>query len=189
MRTRPILLILLAAAGCGEPPRQPRGQSTPAPTPAPIAAPTSAQARADALIEDLRQREAAQAKRDRETPPAAPPALPTVLSAARPTPPEPASPVAAPPTPVAPTPATANASSSPARDATWWQQQRRSLQQVLDDASAQLAEAEKLNFKYGYNDAQAEYKKRAAAVAAARQAIDKLHDDARRAGVPPSWLR
>jgi hypothetical protein len=60
---------------------------------------------------------------------------------------------------------------------------------VLDAALVQLAEAEKNNLKYGYNDAQALYRKQVDAVAAARLAIDKLHDDARRAGVPPGWLR
>jgi hypothetical protein len=65
----------------------------------------------------------------------------------------------------------------------------QSLQVTLAEEVATLAEAEKLNFKYGYNDAQAEYKKRLAAVASARLAIDRLHDDARRARVPPAWLR
>ena len=40
------------------------------------------------------------------------------------------------------------------------------------------------------NDAQAEYKERAAAVAtAARRATERLRDEARRADVPPGWLR
>ena len=65
----------------------------------------------------------------------------------------------------------------------------QSLQQALAAASAKLAEAEKENYKYGYNDLQAEYKKRVAAVAEARLAVERLHDDARRARVPPSWLR
>ena len=65
----------------------------------------------------------------------------------------------------------------------------QSLQAALDKELARLAEAEKLNFKYGYNDAQAEYKRRAAAVATARQALDRLRDEARRSGIPPGWLR
>ena len=63
----------------------------------------------------------------------------------------------------------------------------RSLQLALDAELAKMADAEKL--KYGYNDAQAIYKKQLAAVADARLAIERLHDDARRAGVPPAWLR
>ena len=65
----------------------------------------------------------------------------------------------------------------------------RSLQQALDAALVKLAEAEKENYKYGYDDLQAEYKRRVAAVAEARRAIERLHDDARRARVPPAWLR
>lgn len=65
----------------------------------------------------------------------------------------------------------------------------RTRQLALDGALAKLAEAEKENYKYGYNDLQAEYKKRVAAVADARQAVERLHDDARRARVPPAWLR
>lgn len=77
----------------------------------------------------------------------------------------------------------------PERNEIWWKSEMQSRQVKLDAALATLAEAEKANFKYGYNDAQAEYKKRAAAVANARQAIERLRDEARRAGVPPGWLR
>ena len=63
----------------------------------------------------------------------------------------------------------------------------QSLQLTLDQELKKLADLE--GFKYGYNDGQAAYKKQVAAVAAARLAIDRLHDEARRAGVPPGWLR
>jgi hypothetical protein len=186
---RPILLILVTAAACSEPPVRPETQ-TPAAAPVPIAeqAPTTnAIARADALLNDLKQKEIAQAKLDRERPA---PANPIPASRLIP----PASTVAATSPSVTDAPAartvTANeAAAAPAHDEAWWKQQRQSLQQTLDAALAQLAEAEKRNFKYAYNDLQAEYKKRVAAVAEARLAIDRLHDDARRAGVPPSWLR
>ena len=71
----------------------------------------------------------------------------------------------------------------------WWKQEMRRLQASLDRELAKLAEAEKGNWKYSYNDLQAMYKARVAAVADARLAIERLHDDARRAGVPPGWLR
>ena len=61
------------------------------------------------------------------------------------------------------------------------------LQLALNDEQIKLAAAE--NLKYGYNDAQAAYKKQLEAVANARAAIEKLRDEARRAGVPPGWLR
>ena len=57
----------------------------------------------------------------------------------------------------------------------------QSLQLALAGELAKLAEAEKENYRYGYDDLQAEYKKRVAAVANARLAIERLHDDARRA--------
>jgi len=163
-------------------------QTTQAAASAPLAeqAPESeAAARADALVEDLKRREAAQAKFDRENPlPLAPPVTASSPSSS-PTPPATAAVVTSAPAeaPAAP------AAVAPAHDEVWWREQRQSLQRVLDAALVQLAEAEKNNLKYGYNDAQALYKKQIAAVAAARQAIDQLHDDARRAGVPPSWLR
>lgn len=65
----------------------------------------------------------------------------------------------------------------------------QSLELALNEQEIKLAAAERANLKYGYNDAQAEYKKTVAAVQNARAAIDRLRDEARRAGVPPSWLR
>jgi hypothetical protein len=149
------------------------------------------------LVEDLKRRQAAQAKYEGAArPPAAlPPAQvsqPVAPPAARPAKAPPATPPAtSTPRDSSPTPpgTYAGAMGAPTRDESWWKQQMKSLQAVLDDASARLAEAEKLNFKYGYNDAQVEYKKRAAAVEQARQAVDRLRDEARRAGVPPAWLR
>ena len=65
----------------------------------------------------------------------------------------------------------------------------QSLELALNGELIKLAAMEKANLKYGYEDAQAQYKKQAAAVANARQAIEQLRDEARRAGVPPGWLR
>ena len=172
---RPILLMLVAAAACSEPPAQPQTQTTPAAAGAPVAeqAPKSdAIVRADALLEDLKRREAAQAKFEREKAATAALASPAVTD-----------------TPAAhPAPASPEAA-APARDAAWWKQQMQSLQLVLAGELAKLAVAEKENYQYGYNDLQAEYKRRVAAVAEARRAIERLHDDARRARVPPGWLR
>jgi hypothetical protein len=146
------------------------------------------------LLEDFRRREAAQAKFDRENPPPKFVPIPrSMVAAAR----------AASAAAAADTSSNASDTSAPAPDApaatptpagetrgeNWWKHEMQSLQTALDQATASLAEAEKLNLKYGYNDAQAEYKKRAAAVASARQAVDRLRDEARRAGVPPGWLR
>jgi hypothetical protein len=191
--TRPILLVFVTAAACSEPPAQPQRQTTPAGAPVAKPAPKSeAIARADALLEDLRRRQAAQAKFDRENPARAAIPIPASLPASRPTPPAAAPTVASPAATDAPAaqPAPGSpAAAAPARDASWWKEQMRTLQLALDEALAKLAEAEKENYKYGYNDLQAEYKRRLAAVADARLAIERLHNDARRARVPPGWLR
>jgi hypothetical protein len=191
---RPILLMLVTAAACSGPPAQHPSQTTPAAAPAPAeqAPKSEAIARADALLEDLGRREAAQAKFDREKP--APAAIPIPASLPGSSPRSPvatvavASPAAMEDQPAHPVPASTEAA-APARDAGWWKQQMQSLQLTLAAGMAKLAEAEKENYKYGYDDLQAEYKKRVAAVANARLAIERLHDDARRARVPPAWLR
>ena len=187
--------VLSLTAACGAPPpAQAPTKTTPAAAPASsgpeIANHSEAAARAEALLEDFKQREAAQAKFDRENPAPRTNPIPISLPDSRPTP-SPAAPAspAATETPAAqPAPAPVAPAAS-GHDEAWWKEQRRSLQAALDDALAKLAEAEKNNLKYGYNDAQALYKKQVGAVAEARLAIDRLHDEARRAGVPPGWLR
>jgi len=185
---RPILLLaMLAALACGKSPAQPQTQTNPAASVVQQAPKSESITRADALLEDFKNREAAQAKFDRDNPArAAVPSLPS-SPASRPAP-SPVS-VASPAATNAPASAANTAGPDPGHDEKWWKDQLRPLQQALDDALKGLAEAEKNNLKYGYNDAQAIYKKQVAAVAAARQAIDQLHDEARRAGVPPAWLR
>lgn len=192
---RPILLALVTVVACSEPPAQPQTHTTPAAALALVAEPppkSEAIARADALLEDLRRRQAAQAKFDREKPAPAAIPIPAALPASRPTPSAATEAVPSPAATETPAaePVRDNApGAAPARDASWWKEQMRSLQLALDAASARLAEAEKENYKYGYEDLQAEYKKRVAAVAEARGAIERLHNDARRAHVPPGWLR
>ena len=191
---RATLLLLVMAAACNSAPPAQLPQSTTSTPPAPAAAAepipkSDAVTRADALLEDFRRREAAQAKFDRENPPpkfvpiprtlvaearkaAAASAPDTSANASDPAPPAPGSPAAA-----------------PARDERWWKRQMQSLQAALDDELVKMAAMEKANLKYGYNDAQALYRKQAAAVESARQAIERLRDEARRTGVPPGWLR
>ena len=183
------VLLFLVPAACSQPTiAQPETQPTPVPSSTAEPAPKSdAIARADALLEDFRRREAAQAKFDRANAAAAAVPIPASLPPSRPT--SPAATVAPPSTAATQAPPATVASAAPARDEMWWKQQMRSLQLTLDEELVKLADAEKANLKFGYNDAQAEYKKRLAAVANARLAIDRLHDDARRASVPPSWLR
>jgi hypothetical protein len=187
-----IVLVLLIAAACSQPPvAQPPTEAAPAP--AAEAPKSEAITRADALLEDFRRREAAQAKYDRENPPPRFVPIPKSLvdaartasaSAAPNT--QPSNADAAVPVPVTPT---VPPDAAPARNEMWWKRQMESLQTALDQELVTLAAMEKMNMKYGYNDAQAMYKKQAAAVANARQAIERLRDEARRAGVPPGWLR
>jgi hypothetical protein len=134
------------------------------------------------LIEDLRRRQAAQEQSDREQakPSAAP--LPGSL-------PGDFQPSASSTAPAATPGAPAGKPAAPAQDEALWRDRMQALQLTLNEAEIKLAAAERANLKYGYNDAQAEYKKLAAAVADARLAIDRLRDEARRAGVPPGWLR
>ena len=191
MHVRPLVLVLATTAACSTPAgqRTPAASSTPRPVAAEHIPQSQAVARADALLEDLKRRETAQANFERQPRPALV-AIPSLAASDSPPPTAPAvvpgpatgTPAADQPPPIPPT-------GDPSRDETWWRQQRQSLQQVLDNELAKLAEADKLNLKNGYDGAQAIYKQRVEAVAAARLAIDKLYDDARRAGVPPAWLR
>jgi hypothetical protein len=188
--SRASLLVFLTAAACsGAPPAQPQSQAAPTDTPGAEQAPASeAISSADALLDDLKRREAAQAKFDKENPPPAVVPLPVSPISSGPAPPVASSP---PPSTDAPTAALGALPdpAPPGRDQAWWKQQMQSLQASLDGELAKLAAAEKANWKYGYNDLQAMYKAQVAAVADARLAIDRLHDEARRAGVPPGWLR
>jgi hypothetical protein len=183
------MIVLLAGSACTQSPTPGQTTTRPAvnapdsPKPAPA---SGAIARADALVEDLRRREAAEASRPRPSP--------SQISAPVATPPVSSSPVTTPPAPVSTLEATATtrpeaAAAAPLRDEAWWKERVRSLQATLDEELSKLAVMEKSNLKYGYNDAQAIYKKQVQAVSDARQAIDRVHDEARRAGVPPGWLR
>ena len=191
MNRSAISLLFVTALGCTETPKQAPARATPDPPAAPVAkeTPTSESIRrAEALIEDLKRREAAQAKFDREN--VAPAAVPIPRSqpTSQPTPPPSNGSASAAPVP-APPPGVAAAVAAPARDELWWKQEMQRLQASLDGELVKLAAAEKGNWKYGYNDLQAMYKAQVAAVAEARLAIERLHDEARRAGVPPGWLR
>ena len=190
----PILMMLVTTAACSEPPAQPQTQTPPAAAPAPVAEPapkSEAVARADALLEDLKRREAAQAKFDRENPAPATIPMPASLPA-RPTPSAATAAVVSPAASAAPAaqPAPASpAAAAPERGEAWWKNQMRSRQLALDGALARLAEADKENYKYRIQRFAGGVQERVAAVADARLAVERLRDEARRARVPPAWLR
>lgn len=207
------LAIVVSLAACSPAPTPPPTAQpvAPASSTQPSAAVTSeAISRADALIADMRRNEAATAKLDRElahapspTPreilarfePRAETAAPTTTSA--PPTAEPA-PQAAPPAPAA-----------PARDEAWWKDQMRTadvrltesirrLQHALDERDAavnQMGLAVKAGSvvfaqaQEAANLARAEVGRLEAEVRNARAAVERLREDARRANVPPGWLR
>lgn len=152
---------------------------------------TEASRRAQALIDDLHRRQVAQAKFDRENPPPPPPRLEDFQRAAA----MPA-PTALAPLPPAAITSTAASSDVPAgggRDEAWWKNEMRTREVALDDElarhrAAQLA-AESQVLQRTYDEALREVAARAAAVANAHAAVERLRDDARRANVPPGWLR
>jgi hypothetical protein len=76
-----------------------------------------------------------------------------------------------------------------AREENRWKDQMRVLELALNEKEIKLAAAERANLEAGDSVAQAEYKKIVAEVASARQAIEQLRDEAKRAGIPPSWLK
>ena len=185
MRVLALLVGLVTTAACSAPAGQPGAQTTPVSAPAAATPNDQSVARADALLEDLKRRETAQYEFNRKHPPQE--SIPSLAPVSDPVTTQP--PAAPPPVAASPTAAAPAAASTDTRDEAWWRGQSESLQRVLDAALIQLAEAEKQNLKYGYEDGQAIYRQRVDAVAAARLAIDNLHSDARRAGVPPGWLR
>ena len=75
----------------------------------------------------------------------------------------------------------------PAQDEGLWRDKVMALQLALNDEQLKLATSEHL--RTGDSVAQAAYKKQQEAVESARLAIEKLREEARRAGVPPGWLR
>jgi hypothetical protein len=192
MNRAAISLLFVTALGCTETAPPVSTRAAPDPVSAPVAkeTPTSESiGRADALLEDFKRREAAQAKFDKENPPSVVIPLPVAPIPSRPASPATSSQLPSTDAPPAAPGVVPGDVAPPGRDQAWWKQQMQRLQASLDAELAKLAAAEKANWKYGYNDLQAMYRAQVAAVADARLAIDRLHDEARRAGVPPGWLR
>lgn len=204
-----IFVGVVILVGCAQPP----APVAPPPTPAPIAATpvpqSAAAARADAMIEDLRRRQTAQAKFDRENPAPPSPRIEDLIrpSSSAPIPTTPAVMVAATGQPALPTaPA---ASSAPARDEQWWKNEMRSAQVRLENnierlqaardqarmaleqmrilakgGSVAFAAAQEATYK-----ANAEVNRYEAEIINDRAAVERVREDARRANVPPGWLR
>jgi hypothetical protein len=186
-------LSLLLIVSCSPSPAAVQA-SAPAPATSPVAeqpaAPTPQVSRADALIEDLRRREAAQAKLDREAPPPPAPRLEDLV--------RPAAAAAAASAPST----TAPASASPERDEQWWKNEMRTAQARLQNSVARWEasvdemrtaqhcySARRSRCQEKFNRASADANRYKTDSDNDRAAIDRLREDARRASVPASWLR
>jgi hypothetical protein len=193
--------------GCSPSPAPPVQTSTPAPVEQ-AAQPAPSVSRADAMIEDMRRREAAQAKLDRESPP---PPVPRLEDLVRPSAPAAAT-TAAPTAPPATTGSTAPSPSpsvSTERDEKWWKNEMRTAQVRLQNSVARweasvdqmkmaqrqmeiLTKGPPVTFaaaQDAFNRATAEANRYKAESENDRAAVDRIREDARRAGVPPGWLR
>lgn len=205
MKFLPLLVVALATAGagCDRSPQAPPATTPVAATQPEIETPTpGASARADALLEDMRKRERDFAQVMRNAPPEPSPdellrrlqqaaptqsAVYTPAVAAQPATPAVTAPAAAPPVP------STNFSRVPERDETWWRDRMRTLLTTLDQDRLQLDAAERSMsdsvLQLTYDQAVAERNRLRARVAADIAAIESLELEARRAGIPPGWLR
>jgi hypothetical protein len=200
-----VLVIAFAYLGCAAPPAQPVAANTPRPeAPAPTAPVSDSVSRADALLAEMKQREEEFKKLEQELPKQPTPAMILDQSRAQATAalPAPAAPVNV----VAPSQALAPAAApTPAKDEAWWKDRMRVLQSRLDSDTMSLAAA-RLHVqdldRYVNQDgsmsrtvADNMFKARntvtqlTAAVLSDEREITNLHEEARRAGVPPGWLR
>lgn len=208
MKTLLLHVALVVIAGCSQPSAQPTNttQSAPAATPSP----TDAASRADALLADMAKREAEYKKqeadiaaRERLKP------LPTFT-------PPPAQTISPPATPPSAAPSTAVPAATPSggpmfggHDEAWWKNEMRTadvraadsarqLQQARDQqrmASDQMSLATKAGAivfaqaQEAFNRATAEVNRLEAQVRNDIAGVERVREDARRADVPPGWLR
>jgi len=169
--------------------------TAPEPAPSIVPAQSDAAARADALVAQVKAREEAQSKFDRENPPPPPPRIEDLVRPSSPV--SDVAPVAAPvsngtPAPQAPAPTSAS-SADPKQSEAWWKDQARNLQVKLDDDTSQMNQARNAmmnsTLRITAEEAEREYRAKVAIVQNSRAALDRMQDDGRRAGVPAGWTR
>lgn len=205
-----VTLFAVLIVGCTAPaPITESSPPQPQPAPAPVERPPSAAiAKADRLIAEMRAREDAQAKLDRENPPPPPPRLEDVLRATAPMVPA-SSPAAVQPPSVTPSTPVTTAPTVAARDEHWWKNEmrqaevrlmdnQRRLQEATDQqrmASRQMDAAVKASpvvfaqAQEAFNRASSDVSRLQAEVRNDQAAVTRIREDARRASVPPGWLR
>jgi hypothetical protein len=219
MKPLQLLVIMMVAGCSAPPvtpPAQPATQAAePASTsaPAPAASTPDSVALADGLIADMRAKEAAFAKLEKGLPAVRVAEIHPVLSA----PAAPSSPApSAPSTPYTP-PSAAAPPSTPAfaeptfggHNETWWKNEMHTIEARLESNLERLKavekqvaiadeDAEKARYSTSgifrakedaYHQAVNERSRLKAAIESDRFAVERLREEARRANVPPGWLR
>lgn len=181
-----VCVIGLTLSACSRPPAaaEPAAE-TPIIAEAPVE-PSAAEQRAAALVEDMQRKQAAF---DREMAPAPRPVV-TPPGSVDVAPPVTRAPIAAAAPPVV-------TEFGPVlfgeHDEPWWKGKMRDLDVVADDAVTRLAAAERAaeqqRLQVTYDRALAEVNARKAEAVNAKAAVERFREDARRANVPPGWLR
>lgn len=190
--TRIVVLVTVSFIGSCTNTPAPSAPAATTPVPEKAAEPVSdSVSRADALLAEMRQREAEFAKLERDLPKVPPPPLPDQRVFGQPTA-SPAAPSSSAPAATAPTPANVPGVAS-GRDETWWKDQARAIGLRLDEAERLAAAAavavNSATLRITQDEARAQYLTRLAAVNTIKAELTNLQEDARRAGVPPGWLR
>lgn len=206
-----VALIGAASVGCGTAPVTTAPAQADAPETTPVAAPPSAAAaRADALLADMAKREAEYkkaeadiAKQERSKP------LPVIEAPAPVSAAASASPVLSPQAAATPSPAGSIAVQFGGHDEAWWKNEMRNaevratddarrLQEAIDTqtrARDQMGAATKAGAvvfaqaQEAFNRATAEVQRLQGEVRNDNAAVERVREDARRANVPPGWLR
>ena len=216
------LLVVVIAAGCAAPPSAPPAQPATreaepaaASAAAPATSTTDTTALADALIADMRAKEAAFAKLEKELPAVRPADLSPGMSAPTSSPTTPSAP-AAPSTRYTP-PSVAAPPSAPVfsepifggHNEAWWKNEMHTIEARLESNLQRLKAVEKQVAiadedaekarrstsdifrakEDAYHQAVAERSRLKAAIDSDRFAVERLREEARRANVPPGWLR
>lgn len=199
-----LLAVVIGCSSAPPPAAPPDPAPAAVPPPAEPAAKSDAVARADALLEDMKRREAAFAKLERDNPPPPAPRLEDFIRPSVAPTPQPERPIIAdsaqPPTSPGP-----EAASDERTTQRYWQDRMRQLQSRLDSDALALTAAranERDLDRYLSPDgsmtrtvadnmfkSRAEVARLTAAVASSRSDVTALQEEARRAGIPPGWLR
>ncbi len=211
MRFIPVVIALVSVS-CSQPAAVPAPAPAATPIdPAPVSAPAPVSsdvlAKADALIAEMRRNEAALQKFDRENPLPPPPRLddllrPTAAAAASPTSEVPASATQL----ETPSPAPVASNTRPERDEQWWKTEMHVRELRLQESVAQMNAARAsmrttadladpksviltATAQRGFQEVEAEFQKWSRQVSIDRGEVERFREDARRAGIPPGWLR